>query len=493
MVPVLALVGRPNVGKSTLFNRLTRSRNAIVAEYAGLTRDRQYGEARWKGQPYILIDTGGLSGEELGIDAKMAQQSLLAIEEADVVLFIVDAKDGLTGGDQLIMDHLRKRNKTTYLVVNKIDAVNNDYIQAEFSLLGFESIIPIAAAHGRGINPMLETILSEMIGEVQEDLAIEDEAVTDISQLEEMPRVAGPSEKDGIKIAIIGRPNVGKSTLVNRMLGEERVVVYDQAGTTRDSIYIPFTRDEEKYTLIDTAGVRRKGKIFEAVEKFSVIKTLQAIQDSNVVIFVMDAREGVVEHDLNLLGFVLETGRSLVIALNKWDGMEASERDYVKTELERRLMFVNFADIHFISALHGTGVGHLYKSVQAAFNSAVTRWPTSKLTRILEDAVQEHQPPMVNGGRIKLRYAHLGGANPPLLVIHGNRVEKVPKAYTRYLENTFRRVLKLVGTPIRIEYKGSTNPYENNKNTLTERQVNKKRRLMSHHKKMEKKIRDKKR
>lgn len=493
MVPVLALVGRPNVGKSTLFNRLTRSRSAIVAEYAGLTRDRQYGEAHWKGQPYIVIDTGGLSGEELGIDAKMAQQSLLAIEEADVVLFIVDAKDGLTGGDQLIMDHLRKRNKTTYLVVNKIDAVNNDYIQAEFSLLGFESIIPIAAAHGRGINPMLETILSEMLGDVQEEPLADDEVITDISQIAEIPRVAGPSEKDGIKIAIIGRPNVGKSTLVNRMLGEERVVVFDQAGTTRDSIYIPFTRDEEKYTLIDTAGVRRKGKIFEAVEKFSVIKTLQAIQDANVVIFVMDAREGVVEHDLNLLGFVLETGRSLVIALNKWDGMDASERNYVKTELERRLMFVNFADIHFISALHGTGVGHLYKSVQAAFNSAVTRWPTSKLTRILEDAVQEHQPPMVNGGRIKLRYAHLGGANPPLLIIHGNRVEKVPKAYTRYLENTFRRVLKLVGTPIRIEYKGSSNPYENNKNTLTERQVNKKRRLMSHHKKMEKKIRDKRR
>ncbi|AZS49810.1 ribosome biogenesis GTPase Der [Entomomonas moraniae] len=492
MVPVLALVGRPNVGKSTLFNRLTKSRSAIVAEYAGLTRDRQYGEAHWKGQPYIVIDTGGLSGEELGIDARMAQQSLLAIEEADVVLFIVDAKDGLTGGDQLIMDHLRKRNKTTYLVVNKIDAVNNDYIQAEFSLLGFESIILIAAAHGRGINPMLETILSNMIGEVKED-SLTNETTIDPSQIAEMPRVPGPSEKDGIKIAIIGRPNVGKSTLVNRMLGEERVVVYDQAGTTRDSIYIPFTRDEEKYTLIDTAGVRRKGKIFEAVEKFSVIKTLQAIQDSNVVIFVMDAREGVVDHDLNLLGFVLETGRSLVIALNKWDGMEASERDYVKTELERRLMFVNFADIHFISALHGTGVGHLYKSVQAAFNSAVTRWPTSKLTRILEDAVQEHQPPMVNGSRIKLRYAHLGGANPPLLIIHGNRVEKVPKAYTRYLENTFRRVLKLVGTPIRIEYKGSTNPYENNKNTLTERQVNKKRRLMSHHKKMEKKIRDKKR
>ncbi len=304
-------------------------------------------------------------------------------------------------------------------------------------------------------------------------------------------RVPGPSEKDGIKIAIIGRPNVGKSTLVNRMLGEERVIVYDQAGTTRDSIYIPFERDDEKFTLIDTAGVRRRGKIFEAVEKFSVVKTLQAIQDANVVIFVMDAREGVVEHDLNLLGFVLETGRALVIALNKWDGMQPGERDYVKTELERRLFFVDFADIHFISALHGTGVGHLYRSVQNAFSSAVTRWPTSRLTQILEDAVQEHQPPMVNGRRIKLRYAHLGGANPPLIVIHGNQVESVPKSYTRYLENTFRRVLKLVGTPIRIEYKGGENPYEGKKNKLTDRQVNKKRRLMSHHKKAEKKRKDK--
>ena len=310
---------------------------------------------------------------------------------------------------------------------------------------------------------------------------------------EEPTRIPGPSEKDGIKIAIIGRPNVGKSTLVNRMLGEERVIVYDQAGTTRDSIYIPFERNEEKYTLIDTAGVRRRGKIFEAVEKFSVVKTLQAIQDANVVIFVMDAREGVVEHDLKLLGFVLETGRALVIALNKWDGMEAAERDYVKTELERRLLFVDFADIHFISALHGTGVGHLYKSVQESFRSAVTRWPTSRLTSILEDAVQVHQPPMVNGRRIKLRYAHLGGANPPLIVIHGNQVDAVPKAYTRYLEKTYRRVLKLVGTPIRIEYKGGENPYEGKKNSLTARQVNKKRRLMSHHKKAEKKKKDKRR
>lgn len=492
MVPVLALVGRPNVGKSTLFNRLTKSRDAIVAEFAGLTRDRQYGEAKWHGKPYIVIDTGGLSGEELGIDAKMAAQSLQAIEEADAVLFLVDAKDGLTAGDQMIMEHLRKRNKVTYLVVNKIDAVDPNYILSEFSILGMEKILPIAAAHGRGINPMLEMVLANMLKDEpdpQNELVDDALASTDT----DTPRVPGPSEKDGIKIAIIGRPNVGKSTLVNRMLGEERVVVFDQAGTTRDSIYIPFTRDEEKYTLIDTAGVRRRGKIFESIEKFSVIKTLQSIQDANVVIFVMDAREGVVEHDLNLLGFVLETGRALVIALNKWDGMEPGERDYLKSELERRLMFVNFADIHFISALHGTGVGHLYKSVQEAFKAAVTRWPTSRLTRILEDAVQEHQPPLVNGRRIKLRYAHLGGANPPLIIIHGNQIEKVPKAYTRYLENTFRRVLKLVGTPIRIEYKGGENPYENKRNTLTERQVNKKRRLMSHHKKIEKKRKDKKR
>lgn len=486
MVPVIALVGRPNVGKSTLFNRLTKSRNAIVAEFAGLTRDRQYGEAKWQGRTYIVVDTGGITGDEEGIDAKMAEQSLLAIEEADAVLFLVDSRAGLTAADELIAEHLRKRNKRCYLVANKVDTVDPDLARAEFSPLGLGDALPIAAAHGRGIQPMLEEVLGVFPKDGDAE-ALEAAAAEDVAEGEEAARIPGPSEKDGIKIAIIGRPNVGKSTLVNRMLGEERVVVYDQAGTTRDSIYIPFERDEEKYTLIDTAGVRRRGKIFEAIEKFSVVKTLQAIQDANVVIFVMDAREGVVEHDLNLLGFVLETGRALVIALNKWDGMESSERDYVKKELERRLFFVDFADIHFISALHGTGVGHLYKSVQASFQSAVTRWPTSRLTRILEDAVQVHQPPLVNGHRIKLRYAHLGGANPPLIVIHGNQVDAVPKSYTRYLENTFRKVLKLVGTPIRIEYKGGENPYEGKKNKLTDRQVNKKRRLMSHHKKAEKK------
>src|SRR5690606_20284471 len=447
MVPVIALVGRPNVGKSTLFNRLTKTRNAIVAEFAGLTRDRQYGEAKWQGKTYLVIDTGGISGDEEGIDAKMAEQSLQAIEEADAVLFMVDSRAGLTAADQMIAEHLRKRNKRCFLVANKVDTVDPDLARAEFSPLGLGDALPISAAHGRGISHMLDAALGAY---ASEDADAEGEGEV-VAPGQEAKRTPGPSATDGIKIAIIGRPNVGKSTLVNRMLGEERVIVYDEAGTTRDSIYIPFERGDEKYTLIDTAGVRRRGKIFEAVEKFSVVKTLQAIQDANVVIFVMDAREGVVEHDLNLLGFVLETGRALVIALNKWDGMEQGEKDYVKTELERRLMFVDWADIHFISAKHGTGVGHLYKSVQTAFKAAVTRWPTNRLTQILEDCVQEHQPPTVNGRRIKLRYAHLGGANPPLIVIHGNQVDAVPKTYTRYLENTYRRVLKLVGTPIRIE------------------------------------------
>ncbi|MBX9712989.1 MAG: ribosome biogenesis GTPase Der, partial [Pseudomonadaceae bacterium] len=383
MVPVIALVGRPNVGKSTLFNRLTRTRDAIVGDLSGLTRDRQYGEAKWQGRTYIVIDTGGISGDEDGIDAKMAEQSLQAIEEADAVLFMVDARAGLCAADQMIGEHLRKRNKRTFLVANKVDNIDPDLARAEFSPLGMGDALAIAGAHGRGITQMLEVALGDFPKDPVEEAFDPDE---EVAEGEEAKRIPGPSEKDGIKLAIIGRPNVGKSTLVNRMLGEDRVIVYDQAGTTRDSIYIPFERDDEKYTLIDTAGVRRRGKIFEAVEKFSVVKTLQAIQDANVVVFVMDAREGVVDHDLNLLGFVLESGRALVIALNKWDGMEPSERDYVKTELQRRLFFVDFADIHFISALHGTGVGHLYKSVQDSFRSAITRWPTSRLTQILEDA-----------------------------------------------------------------------------------------------------------
>ncbi|MEL0168186.1 MAG: ribosome biogenesis GTPase Der [Pseudomonadaceae bacterium] len=472
MVPVIALVGRPNVGKSTLFNRLTKSRDAIVADVAGLTRDRQYGEAVWQGKPYIVVDTGGITGDEQGLDLMMAGQSLQAIEEADAVLFLVDARAGRTAGDEQIAEHLRKRNKHTYLIANKIDGADPDAILGEFASLGLGQPLGIAAAHGRNINPMLDAVLND------ESLQVTGEE----------GRVVEPI---GTKIAIIGRPNVGKSTLVNRMLGEDRVVVFDQAGTTRDSIYIPYERFEKPYTLIDTAGVRRRGKVFEAIEKFSVIKTLQAIQDANVVIFVVDAREGIVEQDLHLLGFVLEAGRALVIAVNKWDGMAQEEKDYVKTELERRLIFAQFADLHFISALHGSGVGLLYKSVDQAYQAAMTKVPTRRMTEILEDAVSEHQPPMVNGRRIKLRYAHLGGSNPPIIVVHGNQVDSVPRSYTRYLENTFRKVLRLTGTPIRVEYKGSDNPYADRKNTLTERQVNKKRRLMSHNKKMKKKSKDK--
>ncbi len=490
MVPVIALVGRPNVGKSTLFNRLTRSRDALVADFAGLTRDRKYGEARWQGRNYIVIDTGGISGDEEGIDAKMAEQSLLAIEEADIVLFLVDARAGLTAADQMIAEHLRKRNKTSFLVANKIDTIDPDVARAEFAPVGMGELQPIAAAHGRGVNNLLEAVLGHI--EVPEVFVVEGEEGEEDQLARAEAEAKASREEHGIKIAIIGRPNVGKSTLVNRMLGEERVVVFDQAGTTRDSVYIPFERNEERYTLIDTAGVRRRGKVFEAVEKFSVVKTLQAIQDCNVVIFVMDASEGIVEQDLHLLGFVLETGRSLVIALNKWDGLEESHKQYVKTELERRLMFVNFSDIHFISALHGSNVGNLYGSVRQAYESATRRYPTNKLTQILEDAVQVHQPPLVNGRRIKLRYAHLGGVNPPILVIHGNQVDAVPRSYTRYLENTYRRVLKLIGTPIRIEYKGSDNPYADKRNTLTPRQEYKRKRMLSHIKKAEKRKKSKK-
>ncbi|WP_071870676.1 ribosome biogenesis GTPase Der [Atopomonas hussainii] len=490
MVPVIALVGRPNVGKSTLFNRLTRSRDALVADFAGLTRDRKYGEARWQGRNYIVIDTGGISGDEEGIDAKMAEQSLLAIEEADIVLFLVDARAGLTAADQMIAEHLRKRNKTSFLVANKIDTIDPDVARAEFAPVGMGELQPIAAAHGRGVNNLLEAVLGHI--EVPEVVVVEGEEGEEDQLARAEAEAKASREEHGIKIAIIGRPNVGKSTLVNRMLGEERVVVFDQAGTTRDSVYIPFERNEERYTLIDTAGVRRRGKVFEAVEKFSVVKTLQAIQDCNVVIFVMDASEGIVEQDLHLLGFVLETGRSLVIALNKWDGLEESHKQYVKTELERRLMFVNFSDIHFISALHGSNVGNLYGSVRQAYESATRRYPTNKLTQILEDAVQVHQPPLVNGRRIKLRYAHLGGVNPPILVIHGNQVDAVPRSYTRYLENTYRRVLKLIGTPIRIEYKGSDNPYADKRNTLTPRQEYKRKRMLSHIKKAEKRKKSKK-
>ncbi|WP_323847082.1 ribosome biogenesis GTPase Der [Microbulbifer magnicolonia] len=457
MLPVIALVGRPNVGKSTLFNRLTKSRDALVANYAGLTRDRKYGEAEIDGRKVILVDTGGISGGEEGIDAAMAQQSIQAIEEADIVLFLVDCRAGLTPADQMIADQLRTRSKPTFLVANKVDGVNPDIALAPFYELGIGELFPTTATHGRGVRTLMERVVADLPEQAE---AVEEEEAT------------------GIKIAIVGRPNVGKSTLVNRLLGEDRVVVYDQPGTTRDSVYINYQRDDKPYTLIDTAGIRRRKNIKESVEKFSIVKTLQAVEDANVVVLVIDAREGLVDQDMHLMGSVIQAGRALVVALNKWDGLEADHREYVKTELERRLRFVEFADIHFISALHGTGVGNLYQSIESAYQSATDKLSTNHLTRILQWAVTEHQPPLVHGNRIKLRYAHAGGQNPPVIVIHGNQTEQVPGHYVRYLEKTFRKALDLHGTPVKIEFRTGTNPYAGKKQKLTDRQKAKKRRLM---------------
>ena len=459
MIPTIALVGRPNVGKSTLFNRLTGTRDAIVANLSGLTRDRQYGDAEIKGKRFIVVDTGGISGEEEGIDSAMAEQSLVAMDDADIVLFLVDCRQGVTAADVVIAKHLRTLAKPMFLVANKVDGFNPDVAGAAFYELGLGEVHTIAAEHGRGIARLMSQVL------------------------EHVPEYTPPEEQDqakGIKIAIIGRPNVGKSTLVNRLLGEDRVVVFDHPGTTRDSIYIHYERNDKPYTLIDTAGVRRRKNVKMAVEKFSIVKALQAIEDANVVIMLMDATEGVVDQDLHIMGHAIEKGRALVVALNKWDGLESDHKDFVKTELERRLRFVDYADLHFISALHGTGVGHLYKSVETAYQSATEKYSSNFLTRILEAALHAHQPPLVRGRRIKLRYAHAGGHNPPIIVIHGNQTDDVPSHYVRYLEKTFRRALQLHGTPIKIEFRTSDNPYAGRKNKLTARQVAKKRRLMKH-------------
>ncbi|MCO7227445.1 ribosome biogenesis GTPase Der [Pleionea sp. CnH1-48] len=458
MVPVVALIGRPNVGKSTLFNRLTKSRDALVADLPGLTRDRQYGHAQIQGRPFIIIDTGGITGGEVGIDGKMAGQSKAAVDESDIVLFIVDGRAGLTGVDESLAQELRASGKSVHLVVNKIDGIDLDQAMADFYALGFDSIHAIAAAHGRGVSRLSEELLVPLSAPAKEES--EEEA------------------RKHPKLAIIGRPNVGKSTLVNRMLGEDRVVVYDLPGTTRDSIYIEMERMGKNYTLIDTAGVRKRGKVKETVEKFSILKTLQAIEDANVCVMVFDAREGLTEQDLNLLGFTLDAGRSIVIAINKWDGMEQEAREKIKDDIKRRLIFADFARIHFISALHGSGVGDLFGSVDEAYRSANVEMSSSKLTRTLEIAVAKHSPPMVRGFRIKLRYAHPGGHNPPRIVIHGNQTSKLPESYQRYLMKHFRKALNIMGTPIKFELKEGDNPYKGKKQEITRRQRLKRRRTI---------------
>ena len=460
MKPVLALVGRPNVGKSTLFNRLTKTRDALVADQPGLTRDRQYGEGRVGEIPYIIIDTGGLSGDEQGIDELMAQQSWEATEEADEVLFLVDAVAGLTPQDELIAKRLRSLQKRIVVVVNKIDGRDPNIVSAEFYAFGFENLYSISSSHGRGVEDMMQEILepySQMEIEEEED-----------------------EEDKGIKVAIIGRPNVGKSTLVNRIMGEDRVIAFDLPGTTRDSIYLPFERDGQRYTLIDTAGVRRKSRVDEAIEKFSIIKTLKAVEDAHVVVMLLDAHEGITDQDASILGFVLDAGRGLVLAINKWDGLDHYDKTKVQRELDLKLPFITFAKLHRISALYGTAVGELYSSIIQSHESATKQISTPILTRLLANIVDSHPPPLMHGRRIKLRYAHQGGQNPPLIVIHGNQTKDVPLQYKRYLINAFVKRLKLVGTPLQIAFKTGDNPFKDKKNTLTKRQIDKKRRLMKH-------------
>ncbi len=457
MLPTLVLVGRPNVGKSTLFNRLTGTRDALVHDLPGMTRDRHYGRGRLGGKPYLVVDTGGLEPvAREGIMAEMARQTLQAIDEADAIIFMVDARSGLTPQDKVIADRLRRATCPVLLAVNKAEGMNRAVVTAEFHELGLGEPLAISGAHGDGISDLV------------------DEALTPFSEEEEK------TDEFGIpKIALVGRPNVGKSTLVNALVGEERVIAFDQPGTTRDSIYVEFERDNKPYILIDTAGVRRRGKVFETVEKFSVIKTLQAIEDANVVVLVLDARENVSEQDAHLAGFVLETGRALVVAINKWDGLSAEQRDDVKRDIGRKLAFLDFARFNYISALKGKGLDILLKDVEAAHAAAFIKMTTPKLTRVLEMAVEQHAPPKNGLFRPKPRYAHQGGKNPPVIILHGNALEGLRDDYKRYLESSFRKAFKLQGTPLRIQIKedGGKNPFEGKKRApLTESEATRMRR-----------------
>jgi GTP-binding protein len=441
MKPVIALVGRPNVGKSTLFNRLTRSRDALVADLPGLTRDRHYGEGRMGLRPFLVIDTGGFEPvAKDGILHEMAKQTRQAVAEADVVIFIVDGRQGLTPHDKTITDFLRKSGRQVMLVVNKAEGMKYTTVSADFYELGLGDPYVISAAHGDGVADLVDEALdSALAGKTEE--------------ADEAPGVRG------VRIAIVGRPNVGKSTMVNTLLGEERVIAFDMPGTTRDSIEIPFERSGRHYTLIDTAGIRRKGKVFEAIEKFSVVKTLQSISEANVVLLLLDAQQDISEQDAHIAGFILEAGRALVVGVNKWDGLTSDERDHIKREMDRKLSFLSFAKFHFISALKGTGIVPLMKSIDAAYAAAMVKLPTPQLTRALQEALDHQQPRRKGSVRPKLRYAHQGGQNPPVIVIHGNTLNAIDDSYKRYLEKHFRESFSLVGTPLRIELRSGKNPF----------------------------------
>jgi GTPase len=443
MKPIVAIVGRPNVGKSTLFNRLTRSRDALVADFAGLTRDRHYGNGRIGEREFIAIDTGGFEPVvKEGIVREMAKQTLQAIDESDVVIFLVDGRAGMTRQDLDIAETLRKRGRPVVLAVNKTEGMATTGVTSEFYELGMGEPHPISSAHGDGVRSLV------------------DEALDKLPQSSEPAEEAGAEKTKGTpRIAVVGRPNVGKSTLINALVGEERVIAFDAPGTTRDAIEVPFTRNGKPYILIDTAGIRKRGKVFEAIEKFSVVKTLQAIADANVVVLLIDAREAITDQDAHIAGYIVESGRAIVIALNKWDGMDEYTKERAKTELRRKLAFLHFANVHHISALKGNGLSALMNSLDAAHAAAFAKLPTPKLTRALIAAVEQQQPPRRGLHRPKLRYAHQGGQNPPIVVVHGNALDAVSDSYKRYLEGKFREEFKLAGTPLRIEMRSSKNPY----------------------------------
>lgn len=444
MKPVIAIVGRPNVGKSTLFNRLTKSRDAIVADFAGLTRDRHYGQGHLGKREYIVIDTGGFEPDaESGIFKEMAKQTRQAVAESDVVVFVVDARAGVSAQDHDIGNYLRRLGKPTLLVANKAEGMREGAQLVEFYELGLGDVIPVSAAHGQGVRSMLDAALDALhLAEPEDDET--------------------PPENSAIRLAVAGRPNVGKSTLINTWLGEERLVAFDMPGTTRDAITVPFERGGQKFELIDTAGLRRKGKVFEAIEKFSVVKTLQAIESSNVVLLLVDATQGVTDQDAHIAGFILEAGRAVVVAVNKWDCVDAYQRELVQRSIETRLPFMKFAELHFISAKKRQGLGPLWGSIAKAHQAATRKMPTPQLTRLLLEAVQFQAPKRSGMFRPKLRYAHQGGMNPPVIVVHGNSLEGVTDAYRRYLEGRFRKAFDLIGTPLRVEMKSARNPYAEN-------------------------------